>query len=133
MIMMTVMMTMNMVMMSRDSSLSLFFLLPFLMTLASPRRTANTRNDNIDSDNDEDNSNMMIMMMGMVVVMMMKKMSMKTGKVAKQTRRANAQTIHVRHKGQLHSHLPYISYHHEHLSCFMQIYNRKTAQILAFP
>ena len=36
-------------------------------------------------------------------------------------------------KGLLHSHLPYIINHHKHLSCFMQLYNRMTAQVLAFP
>ena len=46
--------------------------------------------------------------------------------------RTNAQTIHIRHTGFLHSHLPYIINHHELLSCFMKLYNRMTAQILAF-
>ena len=47
------------------------------------------------------------------------------------TRTANAQKIHIRHEGCLHSHLPYIINHHEHLSCFMQPFNRMTAQVPA--
>ena len=34
--------------------------------------------------------------------------------------------------GLLHSHLLYTFNHHEHLNCFMQLYNRKAAQVLAF-
>ena len=46
--------------------------------------------------------------------------------------RANyAQTINIRHAGLLHSHLPYIINHDRHLSCFMQLVNRMTAQVLA--
>ena len=48
------------------------------------------------------------------------------------TRRANAQMIQFCHTG-LHSHLPYKINHHEHFSCFMQLYNSMTAQVLAFP
>ena len=33
----------------------------------------------------------------------------------------------------LHSHLPYIISHQEHLSSFMQLYNRMTKHVLAFP
>ena len=49
------------------------------------------------------------------------------------TTRANAQTIHIQHKGLLHSHLPYIINYHEHLGSFIQLFNRMTAQVLAFP
>ena len=35
--------------------------------------------------------------------------------------------------GLLHSHLPYLINHHEHLSSFMQLYNTMTAQVLALP
>ena len=34
--------------------------------------------------------------------------------------------------GLLHSHLPHLINHHEHLSWFMQLYNRTTAQVLPF-
>ena len=47
--------------------------------------------------------------------------------------RENATMIYIHHKGLLHSHLPYIINHKEHLSCFMQLFNRMTAQVLAFP
>ena len=50
----------------------------------------------------------------------------------KQTRRAKAQTVHISHTGLLHGHLPYIINHHEHLSCFKQLYNKVTAQVLPF-
>ena len=36
------------------------------------------------------------------------------------TKRANAQTIHIHYIGLLHNHLPHIINHHEQLSCFMQ-------------
>ena len=49
------------------------------------------------------------------------------------TRRANAQTIYICHKGLLHSYLPYIVNHHEHLSCFIKLFSRMTAQVLALP
>ena len=32
-----------------------------------------------------------------------------------------------------HSHLPYIFNHHEHFSCFMQLYNRMTTHFYTFP
>ena len=63
------------------------------------------------------------------------------------TRRPNTQLILIGHKyrtslqsSPLHnqpsrtfdSHLPYIINHHKHLSCFMQLYNPMTAQLLDF-
>ena len=44
-------------------------------------------------------------------------------------RKANTQMIHVHHKGLLHSHIPYIINHHEHLGCFMQLFNRMNTQV----
>ena len=37
-----------------------------------------------------------------------------------------------RHSNILHSQLPYTINHHEHLTCFMQLYNRMTSKVLAF-
>ena len=45
---------------------------------------------------------------------------------------ANAQMTHIRHTGFLHSHLVYILSHHEHFSCFLQLYNIITRSVLAF-
>ena len=39
------------------------------------------------------------------------------------TRRATAQTIHIRRTVLLRSHLPYIINRHEHLSCYMHLFN----------
>ena len=47
--------------------------------------------------------------------------------------RLNAQTIHIHYKGLLHSHLPNTINHHEHLSCFKQLWNTMTAKALASP
>ena len=41
--------------------------------------------------------------------------------------------INIHHTRLLHSHLLYIINHHEHLSFFMQLFNRMTAQVLALP
>ena len=42
--------------------------------------------------------------------------------------------IHMRHTSGLpHIHLPYIINHHLHFSCFRQLYNRMTTQILVWP
>ena len=48
------------------------------------------------------------------------------------SRRANSQKIHIHHTGLLHIPLSYTVNHSEHLSYFMQLYNRMTIQVLAF-
>ena len=53
----------------------------------------------------------------------------------KTARRANAKTIHIHrtYRTSSQSSLPYRISHHQHLSFFMQLYNRMTANVLAFP
>ena len=48
-----------------------------------------------------------------------------------ESRRANAQMIHICHTGLLNSPLPHMINHHDHLSCFMQLYKRVSAQAFA--
>ena len=48
------------------------------------------------------------------------------------TRRANAQTIHIRHTYRTFSQSSLLHNPHEHVSCFMQLYNRMTLQVLVF-
>ena len=49
----------------------------------------------------------------------------------KQEEQMLIQSIFAILTGLLHGHLPYKINHHQHLSSFMQLYNRRTAQILA--
>ena len=51
------------------------------------------------------------------------------------TKTANAQTLHIYHTYRtfLKSSPLHVHEHHEHLGCFMQLYNRMVAYILAFP
>ena len=51
----------------------------------------------------------------------------------KQERQMLKWSIFAKLAGLIHSHLPYIINTHKHMSCFMQLYNRMTAQGLAFP